>query len=99
MRKFLGGGFVYGIPARDLTEREWAELTKEQRDCASTLYKRLSAEKPKPAKKTRRQPVAVKQSAPIASSGLDPLLIAAAAVAAEFDLEEQRGEHPSQESE
>lgn len=42
MIKFLGGTshFLTGIPARDLTARDWAELTPEQRAMciASGLY-------------------------------------------------------------
>jgi len=38
--RFRGGGFLLGVPARDLTAAEWAALTDEQRSAAgwSGLY-------------------------------------------------------------
>lgn len=39
MRIYLGGGYVYGVPARDLTEDEWHGLTPEQQEAAASLYK------------------------------------------------------------
>ena len=41
MRKYLGGGFVYGVPARDLEEFEWLALTDKQKEAAGGLYKRI----------------------------------------------------------
>jgi hypothetical protein len=40
-----GGEFLHGIPARDLTEEDWAGLTKEQREMVevSLLYKKAEA--------------------------------------------------------
>jgi hypothetical protein len=39
--KYQGGGFIQGIPARDLTDDEWKALEKKQQDLAikSGLYK------------------------------------------------------------
>lgn len=50
--KYLGGGFLHGIPARDLTDDEWQALTKEQRETAvaSGLYQEPEI----PAKKEKR---------------------------------------------
>lgn len=39
MRKYIGGGWVYGVPARDLTEDEWHRLTPEQQTAAAHLYR------------------------------------------------------------
>lgn len=41
MRKYIGTGFVYGVPARDLEEYEWLALTEEQREAAKGLYVRV----------------------------------------------------------
>jgi len=52
MIRYLGGGFLHGIPARDLTVDEWQALSDEQRETAvaSGLYQ----EPEKPAKKEKR---------------------------------------------
>lgn len=41
-----GGEFLHGIPARDLSEDDWAGLTKEQQEMVqvSRLYKEVKAE-------------------------------------------------------
>ena len=46
--KYTGAGaYVLGIPARDLTEEEWAALTDEQRARAADLYKQGGAHRAK----------------------------------------------------
>ena len=49
---YQGGGFLHGIPKRDLTDEEWQALDKTQQDAAlaSGLYKAPET----PAKKTKR---------------------------------------------
>lgn len=38
MRYVGAGDFVSGVPTRDLTAAEWAQLSDEQRACAAALY-------------------------------------------------------------
>lgn len=49
---YKGGGFLTGIPARDLSSAEWAALSDAQQRAAldSNLYE-IVPEKKKPAKK------------------------------------------------
>lgn len=54
--KYLGTGaeFVYGVPARDMTEEEWQALPEKFRAEAAAcgLYEKAKADKPaKPAEK------------------------------------------------
>lgn len=43
MWRYIGnGGYVLGVPARDLTEHEWLSLTREQRAAAKGLYRKDS---------------------------------------------------------
>ena len=50
---YTGGGFLPGVPARDLTDEEVKEHGGEQKLIASGLYEKPKAEKPavQPAKK------------------------------------------------
>lgn len=50
---YKGGGFLTGIPARDLSAAEWEALTDGQQQAAidSNLYEILPDKKQKPAKK------------------------------------------------
>lgn len=48
--KYIGDGpFVGGIPARDLSTKEWNSLTKEQQDTAiiTRTHKLVTAPKPR----------------------------------------------------
>jgi len=51
--KFLGGGFIQGIPARDLTEDEFNALTDGQKEQVrkSGLYELNKVSSKKPAEK------------------------------------------------
>lgn len=49
MLKYQGGGFIIGIPARDLNDDE-AKKYGEARLIKSGLYKRVHVEKPKEEK-------------------------------------------------
>jgi len=51
--KFLGGGFIQGIPARDLTEDEFNALTDGQKEQVrkSGLYELNKVSLKKPAEK------------------------------------------------
>jgi len=50
---YKGGGFLTGIPARDLSSAEWEALTDAQQQAAidSNLYEILPDKKRKPAQK------------------------------------------------
>ena len=41
--KFMGGGYLYGAPARDMKEKEWAKLPKQIQEAGlvSGLYERV----------------------------------------------------------
>lgn len=56
MRKYLGGGFVYGVPARDLEEFEWLALTPEQQKAARNLYKKIGKRRTSPMASTKINP-------------------------------------------
>lgn len=51
--KHMGNGWIYGVPARDLTDEEFAALSDELKEAAAKLYKyiqpRQAANKPQPA--------------------------------------------------
>lgn len=36
-----GVGYLHGVPARDMTEREWQALTKDQRAALAPHYRKL----------------------------------------------------------
>ena len=48
--RYTGEGYVFGVPARDMTKSEWDALSKERRDVAlkTGTHKILSAKKDKP---------------------------------------------------
>jgi hypothetical protein len=50
--KYQGGGFIQGIPARDLSDDEWKDLSKEQQDLVikSGLYKLSDKQAKEPEK-------------------------------------------------
>ncbi len=46
--KYIGkGGFLHGIPRRDLSDQDWARLTAEQKEAvkASPLYRAVKSRK------------------------------------------------------
>lgn len=46
--KYTGGGMIYGIPARDLKQKEWDKLPQHLQETGlrSGLYERVEGEKP-----------------------------------------------------
>ena len=46
MRIYLGTGFVFGVPARDMEEWEWRALSPEAQAAAKNLYKVGRKEEP-----------------------------------------------------
>jgi hypothetical protein len=66
MYKYLGEGYLHGVPRRDLSEQEWRDLTDNQRSALRPYYVRTS--KQAAEKRTDEELTAVFES------GADPLV-------------------------